>query len=71
MKIMATGGACYIGYHTMIELYNADHSAVIVDNLSNNNPISWERVARIIGVEAIPFYEVDIRYRAGLERVWM
>src|SRR5574344_264517 len=70
MKILVTGGAGYIGSHTLIELYNAGHSAVVVDNLSNSNPISLERVAKIIGVEEIPFYEVDIRDREGLERVF-
>lgn len=54
----------------MLELYNAGHSAVVVDNLSNSNPFSLGRVAKIIGVEAIPFYEVDIRDCAGIERVF-
>ena len=45
----------YIGSHTLLELYNAGHSAVVVDNLSNSNPFSLGRVAKIIGVEAIPF----------------
>ena len=66
MKILVTGGAGYIGSHTLIELYAAGHTAVVVDNLSNSNPISLERVAKIIGVEEIPFYEVDIRDRGGL-----
>ena len=57
MNILVTGGAGYIGSHTLIELYNAGHSAVVVDNLSNSNPISLERVAKIIGVDEIPFYE--------------
>ena len=70
MKILVTGGAGYIGSHTLIELYAAGHTAVVVDNLSNSNPISLERVAKIIGVEEIPFYEVDIRDREGLERVF-
>lgn len=44
-KILVTGGAGYIGTHTLIELYNAGHTAVVVDNLSNSNPISLKRVA--------------------------
>ena len=70
MKILVTGGAGYIGSHTLIELYAAGHTAVVVDNLSNSNPISLERVAKIIGVDAIPFYQVDIRDREGLEKVF-
>ena len=63
MKILVTGGSGYIGSHTLIELYAAGHTAVVVDNLSNSNPISLQRVAEIIGVKEIPFYKVDIRAR--------
>ena len=70
MNILVTGGAGYIGSHTLIELYAAGHTAVVVDNLSNSNPISLERVAKIVGVDAIPFYEVDIRDHEGLEKVF-
>ena len=70
MNILVTGGAGYIGSYTLIELYAAGHTAVVVDNLSNSNPISLERVARIIGIDEIPFYQVDIRDKAGLEKVF-
>ena len=70
MKILVTGGAGYIGSHTLVELYSAGHTAVVVDNLCNSNPVALERVAQIIGVENIPFYEVDIRDKAGLEEVF-
>ena len=70
MQILVTGGAGYIGSHTLIELYKAGHTAVVVDNLSNSNPESLRRVADIIGVPEIPFYRVDIRDREGLEKVF-
>ena len=70
MNILVTGGAGYIGSHTLIELYKAGHTAVVVDNLSNSNPESLRRVAEIIGVTEIPFYKVDIRDREGLEKVF-
>ena len=70
MNILVTGGAGYIGSHTLIELYKAGHTAVVVDNLSNSNPESLRRVAEIIGMAEIPFYKVDIRDREGLERVF-
>lgn len=70
MNILVTGGAGYIGSHTLIELYKAGHTAVVVDNLSNSNPESLRRVAEIIGVPVIPFYEVDIRDREALEKVF-
>ena len=68
MRILVTGGAGYIGSHTLIELYKAGHSAVVVDNLCNSSSESLRRVARIIGQE-IPFHQVDIRDRDGLDRV--
>ncbi len=71
MNILVTGGAGFIGSHTLIELYKAGHTAVVVDNLSNSNPESLRRVAEIIGVPEIPFCKVDIRDREGLERVFL
>ncbi len=70
MNILVTGGAGYIGSHTIIELYKAGHTAVVVDNLSNSNPEGLRRVAEIIEVKEIPFFEVDIRDREGLEKVF-
>lgn len=70
MNILVTGGAGFIGSHTLIELYNAGHTAVVVDNLSNSNPEALRRVKEIVGVEDIPFYKVDIRDRDGLEMVF-
>ena len=69
MNILVTGGAGFIGSHTLIELYAAGHTAVVVDNLSNSNPEALRRVAEIVGVDSIPFYQVDIRDRAGLGNV--
>jgi UDP-glucose 4-epimerase len=70
MNILVTGGAGFIGTHTLVELYKAGHSAVVVDNLSNSNPIALQRVSEILGVPEIPFYQVDIRDREGLEKVF-
>ncbi len=70
MNILVTGGAGFIGSHTLVELYKAGHTAVVVDNLSNSNPTALRRVAEIIGVAEIPFYKTDIRDREGLERVF-
>ncbi len=69
MKILVTGGSGYIGSHTVIELINAGHEAVVIDNLSNSSEKSLERVSKIVGKE-IPFYKVDIRDREGLEKVF-
>ena len=66
MKILLTGGAGFIGSHTLIELTEAGHEAVVVDNLDNSSPISLKRGASINGKE-VPFYKVDIRDREGLQ----
>ncbi|MCQ2187974.1 MAG: UDP-glucose 4-epimerase GalE [Bacteroidales bacterium] len=68
MKILVTGGAGYIGSHTIIELDKAGHEVVVVDNLCNSSSKSLERVSSIIG-KPIPFYQVDIRDRKGLDKV--
>ena len=62
MKILLTGGAGYIGSHTIIELYKAGHSVVVVDNLVNSNQEALRRVSKIIGKE-FPFEKADIRDR--------
>lgn len=69
MTILLTGGAGYIGSHTIIELDKAGHNVVVVDNLVNSNPESLRRVANIIGKE-IPFYEVDVRDKEALSKVF-
>ena len=55
MNILLTGGAGYIGSHTIIELDKAGHSVVVVDNLVNSNPESLRRVTKIIGKEISHF----------------
>ncbi len=69
MKILVTGGAGFIGSHTVIELIAAGHQPVVVDNLSNSSREALRRAGEIAGAE-IPFYEADIRDRAALERVF-
>lgn len=69
MQILVTGGAGFIGSHTLVELYSAGHTAVVVDNLSNSCKESLKRVAELCKVTEIPFYQVDIRDKEGLEKV--
>ncbi|MGA2552055.1 MAG: UDP-glucose 4-epimerase GalE [Burkholderiaceae bacterium] len=45
--ILVTGGAGYIGSHTCVELLEAGHEVVILDNLSNSKPLAVERIAKI------------------------
>ena len=55
-KILVTGGAGYIGSHTVVELAAAGYEAIIVDNFSNSSPEVLERLETITGVD-IPFYK--------------
>ncbi|MBE6557093.1 MAG: UDP-glucose 4-epimerase GalE [Ruminococcaceae bacterium] len=70
MAILITGGAGYIGSHTMVELLNAGKEVVCVDNFSNSKPVSLERVKKITGKD-FKSYEVDLLDREGLEKVFM
>lgn len=69
MAILITGGAGYIGSHTLVELLNADYDVVVMDNLSNSNMKSLERVEKLTG-KKIKFYEADIRNREELEKIF-
>ena len=69
MAILVTGGAGFIGSHTVVELQNAGYDVVVIDNLSNSSKKSLERVSAITGKE-VPFYQTDIRDREGLEAIF-
>lgn len=69
MKVLVTGGAGYIGSHTLIELIAAGYTPIVVDNLSNSSEESLKRVEHITGTK-IKFYNLDVRDRANLEKVF-
>ena len=69
MNILLTGGAGYIGSHTIIELDKKGHSVVVVDNLVNSNKEALRRVGEIIG-KNIPFVQADVRDRVAMEAVF-
>ncbi len=65
MKILVTGGAGYIGSHTCVELLEAGHDVVVIDNLCNSSRVSLDRVALLTG-RTVSFVEGDIRDPAAL-----
>lgn len=67
--ILVTGGAGYIGSHTVIELVNNHYNVVVVDNLVNSSKESLRRVEAITGV-TIPFIEADVRDRSALNDIF-
>lgn len=68
-KILVTGGAGFIGSHTCIELLNAGHEVVVLDNLCNSSSKSLEIVERETN-KTLHFYEVDIRDEKQLEKIF-
>ncbi|MBQ9643250.1 MAG: UDP-glucose 4-epimerase GalE [Lachnospiraceae bacterium] len=69
MKILVTGGAGFIGSHTVVELQNAGYEVAVVDNLYNASPKVIGRLEAITG-KTVSFYKVDIRDREGLTKVF-
>ena len=67
--ILVTGGAGYIGSHTLIELINNNFDVVVVDNLVNSSRESLRRVEQITGHE-IPFIEADVRDQSALSDIF-
>ena len=63
------GGAGYIGSHTIIELYKAGHSVVVVDNLVNSSNESLRRVGELVGTP-IPFINADVRDAAAMDKIF-
>lgn len=69
MRVLITGGAGYIGTHTMLEVLGAGHEVCVIDNFSNSSPEALERV-KSLSNRSFEFYETDLRDRETLtERV--
>lgn len=73
--ILVTGGAGYIGSHTVVELLSNNYSVIALDNLvncfaeKNDKPESLKRVEEITN-EKIIFYNIDIRNREALDKIF-
>ncbi|WP_304942837.1 UDP-glucose 4-epimerase GalE, partial [Vallitalea guaymasensis] len=70
MNILVTGGAGYIGSHTVVQLLEEGYGVIIVDNFSNSKPESLKRIKEITGKD-FKFYEVDLLDREALDKVFV
>lgn len=68
-KILVTGGAGYIGSHTCLELLNAQHEVVVLDNLSNSSEVSLSRVQALAN-KSLTFIQGDIRDAQILDQIF-
>ncbi|VPP83358.1 UDP-glucose 4-epimerase [Streptococcus pneumoniae] len=69
MAILVTGGAGYIGSHTVVELLNLGKEVIIVDNLSNSSILVLDRIEAITGIRPV-FYELDVCDKQALRKVF-
>lgn len=69
MSVLVTGGAGYIGSHTLIQLLESNKDVIIVDNFSNSNPIVLDRIKQITNKD-FKFYEIDTTNQENLEVVF-
>ena len=69
MNILLTGGAGFIGSHTAVELLNAGHDVIIVDNLYNSSAKAVERVEELTG-KRVKFYCADACDHDAMDRIF-
>lgn len=69
MAILVTGGAGYIGSHTIVELLNSNHEVVVIDNLCNSSKIALDKVNEITG-KNVTFYQGDVLDAQLLDKIF-
>jgi UDP-glucose 4-epimerase len=69
MRVLITGGAGYIGSHTVLELLDKGFKVTVIDNLCNSNQESLNRVEKLTD-KKINFYKIDLRDKTSLEGVF-
>ena len=69
MNVLVTGGAGYIGSHTVVELLNAGHTPIIADDLSNARVDVLDRIVTITGKRPV-FYQIDCKDKVLVRKVF-
>ena len=69
MKILVTGGAGFIGSHTVVELHNAGLESIILDNFSNSEKKVLAGIEQIIGKQ-VKYYEADVNDSTTWDKVF-
>ncbi|KAK6233892.1 hypothetical protein QUC31_006298 [Theobroma cacao] len=71
-NILVTGGAGFIGSHTVLQLLLAGYNAVVVDNLNNSSDIAIRRVKELAGEYGnnLYFHQLDLRDKAALQKLF-
>lgn len=67
--VCCTGGAGYIGSHTVVKLFEAGFKVSVMDNLMNSNPRVFERLKELIGQD-VPFFNVDMCDEAAVDKLF-
>jgi UDP-glucose 4-epimerase len=69
-NILVTGGAGYIGSHTVVELINSGYNPIIIDDFRNSDPLILEGIEKITNKKQV-IYKIDICHKEALKSVFI